>query len=223
MGSVQAVLFDLDGTILDRLSSLRVYLFRQAERLPDVFKTVPFEAYFEAFIELDDNGYRERADVFASIGTAFSLPPETVEALIDDYRTHFPHTCVPFPKAHQTLGVLRGQGLRMGLITNGRVAAQQPKIEGLGITSFFDAILISEVEGVRKPDPEIFRRALHGLKAPPGEAVMVGDHPEADIGGAKAFGIKAIWKRDEYWEPPRVVDAVIDELDQLPAVIRALA
>jgi len=74
MGSVQAVLFDLDGTILDRLSSLRVYLFRQAERLPDVFKTVPFEAYFEAFIELDDNGYRERAADLGLVAAACGLP-----------------------------------------------------------------------------------------------------------------------------------------------------
>ena len=55
------------------------------------------------------------------------------------------------------------------------------------------------------------------------EGVMVGDHPEADIRGAKAFGMRTIWKRDEYWDPPGVVDAVITDLEQLPATIRALS
>ncbi len=35
--------------------------------------------------------------------------------------------------------------------------------------------------------------------------------------------MKAIWKRDEYWEVPEIVDAVIDDLDELPSTIRDLA
>ena len=52
---------------------------------------------------------------------------------------------------------------------------------------------------------------------------MIGDNSEADIWGAKSFGMKAIWKRDEYWEAPEIVDAVIDDLDELPSIIRDLA
>ena len=43
-----------------------------------------------------------------------------------------------------------------------------------------------------------------------------------DIGGAKSFGMKAIWKRDDYWEVPKVVDGVIQELEELPEVISKL-
>jgi putative hydrolase of the HAD superfamily len=87
---------------------------------------------------------------------------------------------------------------------------------------FFDAILISEVEQVRKPHPAIFERALQRLRTTAEEAVYVGDHPEADVSGAKGAGLKAIWKRNPYWPAPEAVDAVIEELDELPAVIKRL-
>jgi putative hydrolase of the HAD superfamily len=111
----------------------------------------------------------------------------------------------------------------MGLVTNGAVDSQQPKIDGLGIARYFDTILISEAEGVAKPDAEIFRRATDNLGVSPDRVVMIGDNPEADIRGAKFCGMKAIWKRDKYWEAPEIVDAVIDDLDELPSTIRNLA
>ena len=74
----------------------------------------------------------------------------------------------------------------MGLITNGAVDSQQPKIDGLGIARYFDTMLISEAEGVAKPDAEIFRRATDNLGVSPDQAVMIGDNPEADIRGAKS-------------------------------------
>ena len=220
---MRAVLFDLDGTILDRTSSLRVYLHRQANRLPGLFETIPFEEYATTFLELDDNGYAARDALFHGIAQAFSLSTEVRDALLADFRAHFPHTCVPFPKAHQTLAELRRRGLRLGLVTNGRIASQQPKIDGLGIAGYFDAVLISEAEGVRKPDAEIFRRAASRLDVTAGETVMVGDNPEADVRGAKSFGMKAIWKRDGYREPPESADAVIDDLEELPRAIAALS
>ena len=110
----------------------------------------------------------------------------------------------------------------MGLVTNGRVRSQQPKIDGLGIARYFRTILISEAEGVAKPDPEIFRRAVHNLGVSAHETVMIGDNPEADVRGAKSFGMRAIWKRDEYWEAPELVDGVVEELDELPRLIDSL-
>ena len=37
--------------------------------------------------------------------------------------------------------------------------------------------------------------------------------------GAKSFGMKAVWKRDEYWDAPEVVDGVVRDLDELPGLI----
>ena len=56
-----------------------------------------------------------------------------------------------------------------------------------------DAILISEAEGLRKPDAAIFCRAAERVGARPGECLFVGDNPEADIFGAHAAGMKTAW------------------------------
>ena len=220
---LQAALFDLDGTLLDRLSCLRVYLYGQVERLVNDLHALPFGEYMERVIELDAHGHADKEEMFRIIERDFALPPGTWPRLLDDFLTYFPHICVPFPKAHQTLATLRQQGIKMGLVTNGAVDSQQPKIDGLGIARYFDTMLISEAEGVAKPDVEIFRRATDNLGVSPDQAVMIGDNSEADIRGAKSYGMKAIWKRDAYWEAPEIVDAIVDNLDELPNTIRNLA
>ena len=219
---IRAVLFDLDGTILDRLSCLRVYVYNLVERLPDAFDPIPFLEYMDRLIELDAHGHGDKRQVFRMLESEFRMPPGTGRRLLDDYEAHFPHIAVPFPKAHQTLASLRDSGIKLGLVTNGPITSQQPKIDGLGIASYFGTVLISGAEGVSKPDPEIFRRAVSRLGVTAEETVMVGDNPVADIGGAKSFGMKAIWKRDEYWEAPEVVDGVVGDLDELPGMIGKL-
>ena len=219
---IKAVLFDLDGTILDRLSCLRVYLYKVVERLPDVFDPIPFNEYMDRLIELDAHGHGDKHGVFRRLEGDFGMAPGMWQRLLDEYETHFPHIAVPFPKAHQTLASLRESGFKLGLVTNGPITSQQPKIDGLGIAGYFGTVLISGAEGVSKPDPEIFRRAVSRLGVEPQETVMVGDNPVADIGGAKSFGMKAIWKQDEYWEAPEVVDGVVRELDELPGLIGKL-
>ena len=77
-------------------------------------------------------------------------------------------------------------------------------------------------ETVKKPDPEIFRRALGALKIRPEEAVFVGDNPESDIAGAKAVGMKTIWMRDSFWPEPRNADAMIGQLCDLPEVLNSM-
>ena len=79
----------------------------------------------------------------------------------------------------------------------------------------FDTILISDAEGISKPQPEIFHRALERLNSHPAQAVFVGDHPEVDMAGARAAGIRAIWRRDPNVSGVVEVDAVIEELGDL--------
>ena len=219
---IRAVLFDLDGTILDRLSCLRVYVYHVVERLPNVFEPIPFLEYMDRLIELDAHGHGDKHQVFRMLEREFGMPPGTGQRLLDDYETHFPHIAVPFPKAHQTLASLCDRGLKLGLVTNGPTTSQQPKIDGLGIARYFGTVLISGAEGISKPDPEIFRRAVRRLGVRAEETVMVGDNPVADIGGAKSFGMKAIWKRDVYWPVPEAFDGVVQDLDELPNLIAKL-
>jgi FMN phosphatase YigB (HAD superfamily) len=65
--------------------------------------------------------------------------------------------------------------------------------------------------------------ALGRLGVTPAEAVFVGEHPEIDIRGAQDAGMRAIWKRDDYWGSCPFADAVIEELDELPGVLDRFA
>jgi putative hydrolase of the HAD superfamily len=220
---IEAVLFDLDGTLLDRQSSLIVYVHRQKERCADLLGPIPMADYLAKVIELDAHGHGDKDRMFGKIESSFGLPDGSAAVLLNDFMAYFPDTCVPFPGMHQTLQGLRKRGLPLGLVTNGSAASQNAKIDGLGIRGYFSAVLVSETEGVRKPDPEIFHRALRRLAVAPRDAVFVGDNPEADVHAAKAVGMQAIWMRDSYWPEPASADAVITKLCELPDVVDGLS
>jgi HAD superfamily hydrolase (TIGR01549 family) len=89
------------------------------------------------------------------------------------------------------------------------------------IDRFFEAIIISGAVNKRKPHQEIFKRALDMMNVNAEEAVFVGDTIDADIEGAKAAGMKAIYierraqKPSEKFKP----DKTIKRLSELPAVL----
>ena len=216
---IQAVLFDLDGTLLDRQSSLIIYTHQQIERCLSLLDGIPLADYLAKLIELDAHGQTTKDFVFRGVEQYFGLPVDSWRMLLEDFLKYFPDTCVPFPKMHHTLQSLQERNLALGLVTNGSNASQNPKIDGLGIRPYFRSVLVSEAEGVKKPNPEIFLRALRQLNVEPEEAVFVGHNPEADIHAARSVGIKAVWMRDSYWPEPNGADATISELRMLPEIV----
>jgi len=211
---LRAVLFDLDGTLLNRRETFRRHVELQAARLAELF--APAGAIdIDRMIAIDDNGNCPRADFYRKIEIEFGLAPGASARLLADFEAQFPETCVPAANLYATLEALRGAQLRLGLITNGRRSVQGRKVDGLGIRRFLDVVLISESIGVRKPDPRIFAEALAQMGISPASAVYVGDNPEVDVVGARRSGMLAAWKRDPYWAEPQDVDWVIDDLGEL--------
>ena len=89
----------------------------------------------------------------------------------------------------------------------------------------FDLLVDSETARCYKPEPRIFQRACHALSVPAGQAVMVGDTPGTDIQGAHRAGLRAVWLNRDHRDWPGNLarpDAVIEELEQLPQVLRQL-
>src|SRR5262249_56003304 len=66
-------------------------------------------------------------------------------------------------------------------------------IDKLGMTSFFDAMVVSGQLGYRKPHPRVFLELLDQLGTPKEQTAFVGDNLEADIHGARQMGIQPIW------------------------------
>lgn len=212
---IQAVVFDLDGTLLDRRRSFEHFVREQWRRFSHRLQPIDQAHYVRTAIERDRDGYAPRKELFAGILNPFGLPFELAEDLLRDYRTAFPAACVLFPDARSTLSSLRAGGFKLGLITNGSVRMQSAELSCLALVPAFDTVLISEAEGIQKPDPEIFHRALERLGTRPERAVFVGDHPEVDVAGARSAGMKAIWRRDPTVSSAVDADAVIQELCEL--------
>jgi putative hydrolase of the HAD superfamily len=216
---VKSVLFDLDGTLLDRDTSIEQFISAHYDRLATCLSHIPKIDYTTRFIELDCHGHVWKDKVYQTLVTEFEIGGMSWQALLDDYETQFQFHCVPFQFLFEMLAALKQQGYLLGIITNGRGKFQDRAIEGLGIRDYFDVILISEVEQVRKPQAEIFYRAIHRLGVSAIDSVFVGDNPEADILGAKSAKLRTIWKRSSHWLEPKAADAVIDELSEIPAII----
>jgi putative hydrolase of the HAD superfamily len=210
----QAVLFDLDGTLLNRRETFRCYIEQQVARRPELFASGG-AVDIDRMIAIDDNGNCPRADFYRKIEVEFSLPPGASSQLLADFEAQFPETCVPAANLYAALEGLRSAQFRLGLITNGRCSVQGRKVDGLGIRHSLNVVVISESIGVRKPDPRIFAEALAQIGVSAASAVYVGDNPDVDIVGAKRSGLLAVWKRDPYWTEPRDVDWVIDDLAEL--------
>lgn len=218
---IRAVIFDLDETLFDRATSVARLARHQHARFPTL-QHVQVEHYVARFLELDARGYVPKDAVYRTLAAESGAPALLADALFDDFRAHEHDACVLMPGMAALLTALRERGMRLGIITNGGDAFQRRTVAALGIADQVDVVLTSEAEGIKKPDPAIFHRACSLLCVAPHEAVFVGDHPTVDVDGAAAAGLRAVWLRDPFWEPPRRADALIARLLDLPDVLSSL-
>ena len=101
------------------------------------------------------------------------------------------------------------------VVCNGTVRVEDAKIRRTGLDQYVADWVISEEAGVSKPNPRIFALAAQRVRMPLRGAWVIGDSPEADIGGAAAVGLPSVWlHRGRTWSdvrfaPSRTVDGLI--------------
>ncbi|UOY92521.1 HAD family hydrolase [Ectobacillus sp. JY-23] len=216
---IKAVLFDLDGTLLDRDASLRLFIKDQYRRYAHALHHIPEKAFKERFIHLDQRGYVWKDKVYKELIREYKIEGVTWEELLADYVSKFQHSCTPFPNLALLLRLLQEKRMQLGIITNGFTNFQTANLRALGLHQYIDAIFISEQEGLKKPNPALFQRALCYLNVKPEESLYVGDHPDNDVRGARQAGMHAVWKRDPFWGEAFIGDDVVDDLLEIIAVI----
>jgi putative hydrolase of the HAD superfamily len=114
-------------------------------------------------------------------------------------------------------------GLVPVVVTNGQAETQDTRIRRTGLDRYIADWVISEQAGVSKPNPRIFALAAQRVRMRLGGAWVVGDSPEADIGGAAAMGLPSVWLHrgrdwmDNRFAPTRVVGNVIQGLSAIMA------
>lgn len=215
---IKAVVFDLDGTLLDRDSSLKRFIADQFVRLNRFLGHISEKQYIERFIELDAHGYVWKDKVYQQLAEEFKIEGISAEGLLQDYVNEFQNHCIPFQGLKDLLEKLKKRSIRLGMITNGKGQFQMNNIVALGIEDYFDCILISELEGLKKPDPEIFQRALERMGLAANDCLFVGDHPDNDVEAAIKAGMHGVWKKNGQWKSTEA-DFQIDKLEELLDII----
>jgi putative hydrolase of the HAD superfamily len=152
---------------------------------------------------------------FIELGVPPDMMPNDFE---DEYVKLGPTKTNLFPHAHETLAYLQSK-YTLHLISNGFKESTEIKVAGTNLAPYFQNIIISEVVGVNKPDPLIFQHAIDLAGTTKDESLMIGDSIEADIRGALAFGMDAIYFNPFNLERPADVPAQITHLKELTLLL----
>jgi len=243
---IRAVLFDYGHTLVDFTvpedalhevyAGIRERLVREAKmELPEAVELVDLVA--RGVTRRVDESYASDRLVELDIielftdslrGLGFMPEPETVRWVAEtEHEALTAHLVVP-EDSLETLAQLKEMGLSIGIISNAHLLPYMMRRDwqNLGIAQHVDGAIISSEIGIRKPHPEIFRRALLELAVEPEDAVFVGDRLLDDVGGAHAVGMSAILTqqfRQETVEPdgPQP-DFVVSHLLEMMEFVRRL-
>jgi len=229
---ISAVIFDLDGTLVDTQAVWRrafaEVLTVASERYPqlrelgspkhvhdDVFQPLVLACAVERGGEWDDSLLLEAFRRFLAEHASTDEP--LANEMDRQYASKRDVGFELFPDTRPTLDALTGR-YRLALITNGRGSNQRSRLAPLGIDGYFQSIAVSGELGIRKPDPAIFNHVLKAIDVPAASAVYIGDSYTADVGGAKGAGLAAVWLNREGAAMPSdgpQPDATLATLDEL--------
>lgn len=218
----RAVLFDLDGTLVDSAPDL-------CSALNHVLAGRGVATIDQAKVKhLVGNGAR------ALLARGFwgeEAEPPAVEddffkAAVADflafYGDHLTDHSQPYPGVPETLESLRREGFQLAVVTNKPEYLTHRLLAGLGLDHLFEAVVGGDTLPQRKPDPAPLLHALAGLGTPPHRAVMVGDS-DNDIFAARAARCPVVAVSYGYARGRPVAelnpDRVVDRFEQLAPLL----
>jgi phosphoglycolate phosphatase len=215
MGKFKAVVFDLDGTLVDSASDLANALnalMAEERRRPlalDEVKTM-----------IGDGATKLVERAFAATGEAAEDGIEGLTArFLGHYEGHATDLTRPYPGVRETLDRLKADGLALAVCSNKPEAPTREVLRDLDLDGYFGAVVGGDsLPGVRKPDPRMLGAVLDALRVPADAAVMVGDNAN-DVAVARALGVPVILRADGYTRVPAAdlgADAIIGHFTELP-------
>jgi putative hydrolase of the HAD superfamily len=136
-------------------------------------------AKYDDFI-LDELGFRgDRGDLAKDLSAAWDEIMPKVESWVS------------YPEAVSVLEILKEREFKLGVVSNATDLVRRV-FDNLGLTKYFDFLVISDEVGVRKPSPKIFHLAMEMAGTSPGRSLFVGDKLATDVAGAKRVGMNAV-------------------------------
>lgn len=205
---IQMVFFDAAGTLFDVRGSVGEIYARfaaqfgkqvDAELLQHEFarhfQTQPPMAFAHTLtraerLRWEQNWWRDLVGaVFASFGEFPQFEDYFVE-IFEFFRRA--EAWRVFDDVEPMLAALKAQGYRLGIISNFD-ARLYDVLAGLHLRAYFDSVHISTEVGAAKPESAIFQAALADNGLQPAQALHIGDSLIADVRGAEAVGMAALW------------------------------
>jgi HAD superfamily hydrolase (TIGR01509 family) len=224
---IKAVLFDVDGTLFDRVLAQKEVCALIVKQLPRIFGDLKPERVLEAYLE-SDRVSTERFDAGAPSEALrdlrnslflqlLGLKEDLAAAISEIYVRDYPKVKTPVDGAIPVVKKL-SRKFKVGIVSNGLADVQYTKLETIGLRHLFSCIVLSEEFGIRKPDSKIFHHAVSLLHLQPAECLYVGDSYINDVIGAKTAGMQACWfnpeslkSQDENIKP----EFIVNELEEL--------
>lgn len=216
-----AVLFDLDGTLVDSLGDIAM----AAHGVRSAFGLPPLDdARIRSFI---GDGARRLVARTLTNSHAGVLDADLLERAYQAFETAY-EACVvattrPYPGVPDMLAQLQGLGVRLGVVTNKPAAFTASILAALDLARWFEVVVGGDSLPVAKPDPAPVQHALTQLGVAPERALMVGDGRN-DLLAAAAAGCASLLVRYGYDRAGAEACGVVpwhaaDTLVGLPALI----
>lgn len=231
---IQAILFDLDGTLRHNDPPAVEVFLAHAHEL-GVIGNQDMRLRYERWVHyywaqspdlLDDLQLLGNEDPFWVNYARRSLqvygcPSEQVETLapqMHDYMKTFyhPEDCVS-EDVPPTLEALKQRGFRLAMLSN-RIKPYDELLHALGLARYFEFALAAGDFEVWKPDPAVFQHALQRMDVNPEQAIYVGDNYYADIIGSQQAGMQPVLL-DPHGIFPEVDCPVIDTVSRLSELL----
>jgi beta-phosphoglucomutase len=203
---VRAVLWDLDGTIVDS-GDLHWHAFQETMAGESIALTY---AQFASFF-----GWKNDRILTRLLGP--DAPQERITRLGHEKEIAFRRLAAErgvqaLPGAAEWIARLRADGWRQSIASSAPRENITAMLEALGLVGAFDGIVAAEDVSTGKPDPEVFLTAAARLGATPGTSIVVED-AEAGIEGARRAGMKSIGVSSLTTLPADVFVSSLTDLD----------
>ena len=187
---IKAVIFDLDGTLVDSMWMWKAidieYLGRFGYECPDdLQKAIEGMSFSETAVY-----FKERFSIPDSLE---QIKADWVQMSIDKYRYEVPLK----PGAREFLTELRENGIRTGIATSNGREMVDAVLESLQITDCFDVVTTACEVAAGKPAPDIYLKVAESLKVNPSDCLVFEDIPQG-IRAGLAAGMKVCAVSDEY-------------------------
>ncbi|WP_230971013.1 phosphoglycolate phosphatase [Nitrogeniibacter aestuarii] len=214
---VDAVLFDLDGTLLDTVDDLHEAANRMLAELGRPLRT---REEIRNFVGKGIPKLVERCLADPDVSAA------DFDAAVEVFRTHYRETngskSAPYDTVRETLDALKASGVSMGVVTNKAQDFAVPLLEATGLADYFGAVVCGGMLPNKKPAPDMLLHACELLSVGKERAIMVGDSGN-DAQCAQAAGVPVLLMTYGYTEGVPVdtinCDGLLSKFAELPPLL----